>query len=887
VKSPQQTPEARASFVTAAAASVPLCADPIAWDGESTLIRELIGAAPSVKQTAAFGGPTTVVKSGPHRVVYRIDLPSGTVFLKHFKIPDWRALARNILRGSPAAREARAAAQIAQAGIETTVAAALGTTRRRLIVRDCFLVTREVTDVRPLDEIVRERLATPRSSAGTERASRFRHELARGLGQLTGRLHRHGLTHGDLHPANILAQERPDGALRLSLIDLQRVRRRRFLPLRSARHDLFGLYNAFHAIAGRSERRRFLQAWWAEVSAASGTRNDRLGTIGQLRTTARQLESYCLGALRREQIQNDRKWQRPHRRLIVADQGWQKARGLAALGVASVVKFRDDPDALFDGGNVRFWRRRSADGRSAAVDLVVAGKTLACDVRETRRPLGWRDLFFISGWSETRRAWEMGHALRRRRIGTVRPLLYLETRTLSSKREFLVAEPTDGLVTLAVFLAHRLPGLPSAEREGYIEGVLRRLATQLARMHQFSLVHEQLSSENILVGNEQDDPRVQIAAVQHVSRRRRLKPDHLVAELTPLEASVAGMADIRATHRVRFLRTCLGSRSAAEVRRIWHGVRSALTATAGVSLPPTRRVTAGKQAAGSTGKASPPAPLARIASFLVILAALVLSSSGCQTVEHPVSLPVRYSIPGDQLLVLSDFKLPKDHEFIRELNKLREQETQILELPVKRDPVIVYLFNNETEYRKYMTATYPRLPPRSAYFVGTSTELAVYTHWGQNVREDLRHEYTHGLLHSALKRVPLWLDEGLAEYFEVAGPRLGGINHDYGQRLGEAVTNGWRPDLKRLENLDDSAQMRRADYQEAWAWVHYMLHTTPEAKSVLVSYLKELRTNPHPKAISQRLRTVLPEYDTKFVSYISQLHPAAAAANVSQAAGAL
>ncbi len=309
------------------------------------------------------------------------------------------------------------------------------------------------------------------------------------------------------------------------------------------------------------------------------------------RSVAKQLEAYCLAALRREQIQNDRKWQRPHRRLIVADQGWQKARGLSTLGMASVVKFRDDPDALFDGGNVRFWRRRSPDGRSAAVDLVVAGKTLTCDVRETRRPLGWRDLFFISGWSETRRAWEMGHALCRRRIGTVRPLLYLETRTLSSKREFLVAEPADGLVTLAVFLAHRLPGLPSAEREGYIERVLRRLATQLARMHQFSLVHEQLSSENILVGNEQDDPRVQIAAVQHVSRRRRLKPDHLVAELTPLEASLAGMANIRATHRVRFLRACLGSRSAAEVRRIWHGVRSALAARAGVSLPLARRVT--------------------------------------------------------------------------------------------------------------------------------------------------------------------------------------------------------------------------------------------------------------------------------------------------------
>ena len=65
--------------------------------------------------------------------------------------------------------------------------------------------------------------------------------------------------------------------------------------------------------------------------------------------------------------------------------------------------------------------------------------------------------------------------------------------------------------------------------------------------------------------------------------------------------------------------------------------------------------------------------------------------------------------------------------------------------------------------------------------------------------------------------------------------------------------------------------------------MHYMLHTTPEAKAVLVSYLKDLRTNPHPKTISHRLRSVLPEYDTKFVSYISQLQPATS--NVARTAG--
>jgi hypothetical protein len=97
-----------------------------------------------------------------------------------------------------------------------------------------------------------------------------------------------------------------------------------------------------------------------------------------------------------------------------------------------------------------------------------------------------------------------------------------------------------------------------------------------------------------------------------------------------------------------------------------------------------------------------------------VLLALALALSGCQAVDRPIALPVKHQVKCEQLLVLSDFKLQKDHELIRELSTLREQEAQLLELPLHRDPVVVYLFNNEPEYRKYMAVTYPKLPPRSA-----------------------------------------------------------------------------------------------------------------------------------------------------------------------------
>ena len=101
--------------------------------------------------------------------------------------------------------------------------------------------------------------------------------------------------------------------------------------------------------------------------------------------------------------------------------------------------------------------------------------------------------------------------------------------------------------------------------------------------------------------------------------------------------------------------------------------------------------------------------------------------AGCQAVDRPLSLPVAHSVKSDQLLILSDFKLSKDHELVRELSTLREQVAGELELPLKRDTVVVYLFNNEADYRRYMTTRFPQLPPRSAYFVASAVAEAPRT----------------------------------------------------------------------------------------------------------------------------------------------------------------
>ncbi len=252
------------------------------------------------------------------------------------------------------------------------------------------------------------------------------------------------------------------------------------------------------------------------------------------------------------------------------------------------------------------------------------------------------------------------------------------------------------------------------------------------------------------------------------------------------------------------------------------------------------------------------------------------AGAGCQhTQKAPLAeLPARHSIQADQLVVLSDFRLRYDHPLIKDLIKLRQDVSSTLAVPIDGQPVVVYLFTNDDEYQHYLKRTYPSLPMRRAYFIGTPYELAVYTYWGDRIQEDLRHEFTHGLLHSTLKAVPLWLDEGLAEYFEVVTPQSPPINVSSVKQLAIAKRKGWKPGLERLESLKEVSQMNQADYQESWAWVHFMLHGSPETRDVLLGYLGDLRTTADPGSLQKRLQAAVPALNEHFLGYVDDLQAA-------------
>ena len=216
-------------------------------------------------------------------------------------------------------------------------------------------------------------------------------------------------------------------------------------------------------------------------------------------------------------------------------------------------------------------------------------------------------------------------------------------------------------------------------------------------------------------------------------------------------------------------------------------------------------------------------------------------------------LPHRTELVAGQLVIHADFPLAGQHRLIRELEEMRADVSQDLGLPISDEPVHLYLFESPARYEAFAAARFPAFPARRAFFVETDTTLSVFAAWQDRVAEDLRHETTHGYVHAVVPTVPLWLDEGIAEYFELPRSTQGRHDAHLAHLAGRILEGTWQPSLERLEALGSAGAMSQDHYAEAWCWVHWLLSTTPERRTLLQDYLADIRRDPATAPLSARL----------------------------------
>lgn len=211
----------------------------------------------------------------------------------------------------------------------------------------------------------------------------------------------------------------------------------------------------------------------------------------------------------------------------------------------------------------------------------------------------------------------------------------------------------------------------------------------------------------------------------------------------------------------------------------------------------------------------------------------------------------------------ADFSLDPFVPLFHDLVNLQQDLISQLGVDGTKETIHLYLFSKKSTYQQYLRRHFPEVPKRRALFIKGRGPGMVFAYASGDFQTDLRHECTHALLHASLPMVPLWLDEGLAEYFELPMPdRLDSSPHRSALRRNLLFRQ--HPSLTKLESLSSLENMDGRDYRYAWAWVHFMLHGSPATKDELQKFLNDIDRLTPPGKLSQRLANRVPDLEQKF-----------------------
>lgn len=214
----------------------------------------------------------------------------------------------------------------------------------------------------------------------------------------------------------------------------------------------------------------------------------------------------------------------------------------------------------------------------------------------------------------------------------------------------------------------------------------------------------------------------------------------------------------------------------------------------------------------------------------------------------------------------SDHALTAHAALIAELPRLQQDLSAKLALPAPRERIHVFVFAKKETYEAYLKQHFPKAPARRAVFLKGRGPGMVFAYRSDELVTDLRHECTHALLHAALPDLPLWLDEGLAEYFETPANKQPTAS-PHRKIVESMVRNDQLPRLESLETISDLGQFAREEYRDAWAWIHFLLEGTGEGPQILRNYLAELRNSRDVGPLSESVRRSLPHAERQLAQH--------------------
>jgi tRNA A-37 threonylcarbamoyl transferase component Bud32 len=539
-----------AKFANRARPQLPAAhADGRVWHLTPAWLAEFGAAAPRPERWAADGS-AAVVKANPARTVYRVELPGGTVFVKHCRVTGPRAWGREAIRPPKARMEFDNALALRRRGVPAVEPLAWGAPDS-VWPGESFLVTRGLPAVPLVEYLERD---FPALAPDARRAAAWK--LSAALGVFFARLHDAGVAHPDPHPGNLLVEAPPGGGFRFALIDLHDVALGPPLPWAASRDNLALFNRWFRMRTTRPDRVRFWRAY-------RGARASLPPEAGGAR--AKELERETDASNLRLWAKRELRWLGTSRSIRRVRRG--PVRGLAVRDLPTdyLAALLADPDAAFAGPGVQVLKHSKSSTVAVVTVPTPAGPARA--VLKRVPPRSWVDpLKNLFRRSPALRSWVNGHTLRDRGVPTPRPLAVFH--------RYRAGFPVTGYV-----LTELVPDavqFDAAVRTGGVSEASLRLARVLRQMHDRGVSHRDLKAANVLLAGGTDPVLIDLVGV---STGPPLPLGRRARELARLNASFLANPAVTPAARLRFLRAYLAAGVGSGVGwKTWWGLVSRATA---------------------------------------------------------------------------------------------------------------------------------------------------------------------------------------------------------------------------------------------------------------------------------------------------------------------
>jgi len=492
-------------------------------------------------------GQAHEVKTGEHRTVYRLDLPHGTFYVKHYHGRYLLGPGRHLVQASASRREFHKAVEVGNRNVPTVRPVAFGEQVRGGLVHESFLVTEGVENSSSVREYILDRLPQlPRA----ERC-RARRKLAVALAELCATAHRAGVDHDDLHAGNVLvrhetysnAGEEEDALPGLQLIDLPGVRLSRPLNWARSRASLAMFNSGWWDCATSADQWRFWKAYVARRPDLKLGRSEALEVVAATREYSRRI----LAKRGKRTLRNNRDYYSMH-----GSQGTGHA--VSDLPRRVLRDMLEEPEQWLRTTTEPSGRAEAAGGRTTAKTHLPRPAEQAPVALQHYWPTTWWESL-LDGFRRSRavRAWCWGHALLERGIATARPLAVCEVRRGAWRREaYVVNQWIEDAVTLCDY-GRRLAELePRARllRRGQVAYHLGRL---IGGLHAWGIGHGDLRADHLLVVERDDDVELYLIDLDAVRFLRRVSQRAQAKELARMAERLASAPWLTRTDLARIL----------------------------------------------------------------------------------------------------------------------------------------------------------------------------------------------------------------------------------------------------------------------------------------------------------------------------------------------